>query len=191
MTKEKEMSFLAHLEELRWHLVRIAVAIVVLAIIIFAFQTVVFEKFVFAHLKSDFTTYQSFCNLFSFFGLETEFCNINFPQELQSIKPMQQLMSSIWTSLILGLIISFPYVIWEVWRFIAPGLYKNELKKSRGFIWVSSLLFFVGALFSFYIIIPISVFFFYSYQISELVSNKFTLDSYISLFTNKINSSSI
>lgn len=186
MAKEKEMSFLAHLEELRWHLVRIAGAIVLCAIIIFSFQTFVFEKFVFAHLKSDFVTYQSFCNLFTFFGVETDFCNINFPQELQSIKPMQQLMSSIWTSLILGLIVSFPYVLWEVWRFIAPGLHKNEIKKSRGFIWVSSLLFFIGALFSFYIIIPISVFFFYTYQISELVSNKFTLDSYISLFTNTL-----
>lgn len=186
MAQEKEMSFLAHLEELRWHLVRSALAIVGVAIVVFAFQTVVFEQLIFAHLKNDFATYQSFCNLFTGLGIETDFCNISFPQELQSIKPMQQLMSSIWTSLILGLILSFPYVLWEFWRFVAPGLHENEIKKSRGFIWVSSLLFFLGALFSYYIIIPISVFFFYSYQISELVVNKFTLDSYISLVTNTL-----
>lgn len=186
MAAEKEMSFLAHLEELRWHLVRSAIAILVVAITVFVFQSVVFEALIFAHLKSDFSTYKGFCNLFSGIGIETDFCTISFPQELQSIKPMQQLMTSIWTSLILGVILAFPYILWEFWRFISPGLHETEVKKSRGFIWISSFLFFMGALFSYYIIIPISVFFFYTYQISELVVNKFTLDSYISLVTNTL-----
>lgn len=186
MAREKEMSFLAHLEELRWHLVRSASAIILVAILAFSFQKVVFNTLIFAHLQSDFSTYQAFCDLFSAIGIETDFCTISFPQELQSIKPMQQLMSSIWTSLILGFIISFPYVLWEFWRFVAPGLHENEVKKSRGFIWVSSLLFFLGSLFSYFVIIPISVFFFYSYQISDVVVNKFTLESYISLVTNTL-----
>lgn len=186
MAQEKEMSFLAHLEELRWHLVRSAAAILIVAIGIFAFQTQVFEQLIFAHLKTDFITYKTFCKAFTAIGIDTDFCSISFPQELQSIKPMAQLMTAIWTSLILGFILSFPYVLWEIWRFVAPGLHENEIKKSRGFIWISSLLFFLGVLFSFFVIIPISVFFFYDYQISNLVINKFTLDSYISLVTNTL-----
>lgn len=184
MAQEKEMSFLAHLEELRWHLVRSALAIVTIAIVAFIFMGSIFDHFILAHLKSDFVTYRGFCSMFSSIGIKTDFCNITFPDELQSIQMMSQLMNAIWSSLVLGFIISFPYVLWEFWRFIAPGLHENEIKKSRGFIWVSSFLFFMGSLFSFFVIIPISVFFFFSFQVSESVQNNFTLGSYISLFTN-------
>ena len=84
----------------------------------------------------------------------------------------------------LGVILAFPYLLWEMWRFIAPGLHKTERKKSRGFLFIASFLFFIGVAFSYYVIMPMSVSFFYGYQISENIVNNFTLDSYISLFTN-------
>lgn len=183
---EKEMSFLDHLEELRWHLVRSFVAIFSVAILVFSFQKLVFTRFLFAHLKPDFPTYQFLCKAFGLIGIDSNFCGLNFSQTLQSLNPTQQLMTAIWTSLILGFIVAFPYVLWEFWKFISPGLHSSERKKSRGFILVSSFLFFLGVLFSYYVILPMSVYFFYNYQISELVVNNFKLEGYTSLITNTL-----
>lgn len=186
MTVEKEMSFLDHLEELRWHLVRSFVAIFIVGIFVFTFQTFIFDTVLFAHLRPDFPTYQFLCKAFSAIGIDSSFCDLSFSQTLQSLNPTQQLMTAIWTSLILGVIFSFPYILWEFWKFIAPGLHDNERKKSKGFIFVSSFLFFLGVLFSYYVILPMSVYFFYNYQISDLVVNNFKLDGYVSLITNTL-----
>ena len=183
---KKEMSFLGHLEELRWHLVRSSAAIFLIGIAIFVFINSVFDLFILAHLQPDFITYKFFCKLFGSIGIESNFCNINFSTKLQSLTLTQQLMSSIWVSLILGVIVSFPYLLWEMWRFIAPGLHKTERNKSKGFLFIAPFLFFVGVLFSYYVILPMSISFFYGYQISSNVINNFTLDSYISLFANTL-----
>jgi len=183
---KQEMSFLGHLEELRWHLVRSTSAIFIVGIVLFVFIKTVFDHFILAHLESDFITYQFFCQIFGTIGIESSFCNIDFPSKLQALSLTQQLMSSIWVSLILGVIITFPYLLWEVWRFISPGLHKKEKNKSKGFLFIASLLFFIGVSFSYYVIVPMSVSFFYGYQISDSIVNNFTLDSYISLFTNTL-----
>jgi sec-independent protein translocase protein TatC len=180
----KEMSFLGHLEELRWHLVRSVSAVFIIGIVIFVFIGYVFDYFILAHLQPDFITYRFFCNIFSKIGIDSGFCDMSFPTSLQSLALTQQLMSSIWVSLILGIIIAFPYLLWEIWRFISPGLHVKERGKSRGFIFIASLLFFIGVSFSYYVIMPMSVSFFFGYQISENIVNNFTFDSYISLFTN-------
>ncbi|MAD98533.1 MAG: twin-arginine translocase subunit TatC [Flavobacteriaceae bacterium] len=185
-SNDKEMSFLGHLEELRWHLIRSASAIFILAIVLFMFQKQVYEDFLLAHRKPDFITYQLFCDFFQLFGVESGFCNVEFKDNLLSLKPTQQLMNSIWTSMILGVVVSFPYLLWELWRFIAPGLTEKEIKKSRGFIFIASFLFFCGILFSFYVIAPISIHFLYNYQITDLIQNNFTMDSHIGLVTNML-----
>lgn len=185
--QQKEMSFLGHLEELRWHLVRSAAAIIILAVVFFVFAEQIYNHFLLAHIKPDFVTYRVFCDFFNLFGLDSAFCDINFnDKKLQSIKVTSQLMNSIWSSLILGLIIAFPYVLWEIWRFVAPGLTENEIKKSKGFIFTASFLFFLGVLFSFYVIAPISIHFLYNYQITDAIENSFTLESHIGLVTNML-----
>lgn len=185
--QQKEMSFLGHLEELRWHLVRSALAIFLLAILFFVFSKQVYTHFLLAHLQPDFITYELFCNFFNLFGMDSSFCSINFAEKkLQSIKVTSQLMNSIWSSLILGLVVSFPYILWEIWRFVAPGLTTKEIKKSRGFIFIASLLFFIGVFFSFYVIAPISIQFLYNYQITDAIENSFTLESHIGLVTNML-----
>lgn len=186
MAQEKDMSFLAHLEELRWHLVRSVIAILVVAIALFSFIGVVYEDFLLAHLKPDFITYRLFCDFFTFLGMESGFCNISLENNLIAIKVTQQLMDSIWTSFILGIIVAFPYILWEIWRFVAPGLSKKELKKSRGFIFTASLLFFLGVMFSYYVIAPVSINFLYNYQITPLIENQFTMDSHVGLVTNML-----
>lgn len=184
--KQEEMSFLGHLEELRWHLVRSASAIFIIGILIFVFQKEVYEHFLLAHRKPDFITYQVFCDFFNLLGMDSTFCNVKFTDNLISLKPTQQLMNAIWSSLILGIILSFPYLLWEIWRFISPGLTKKEIKNSRGFIFIASFLFFCGIAFSFYVIAPISIHFLYNYQITDLIQNNFTLDSHIGLVTNML-----
>ncbi|MDY0779610.1 twin-arginine translocase subunit TatC [Tenacibaculum sp. IB213877] len=182
----KEMSFLDHLEELRWHLVRSFVAIFLVAIVVFVFINTIFDHVLLAHLKPDFATYKFFCKIFGSIGIDSDFCTVQFKQTLQALNPTQQLMTAIWSSLILGFIVAFPYVLWEIWQFVAPGLHETERKKSRGFIFISSFLFFLGILFSYFVIIPMSVYFFYNFQISDAVQNNFKLEAYISLITNTL-----
>jgi len=186
MAEEKEMSFLGHLEELRWHLVRSSAAIFIVAIVLFYFQEYVYNEFLIAHINPNFVTYRLFCDFFTFFGADSYFCSLNFPETLQVLKLTDQLMNSIWSSFILGIIIAFPYILWEAWRFISPGLSKEEIKKSRGFIVIASFLFFIGVLFSFYVIAPISINFLYTYQISDKLVNQFTMSSHIGLVTNML-----
>jgi len=183
--KQKEMSFLGHLEELRWHLVRSAAVVIILAVVFFVYSEQVYDYFLLAHIQSDFITYQVFCDFFNLFGLDSDFCHVTFAdKKLQSIEVTSQLMNSLWSSIILGIIVAFPYLLWEIWRFVAPGLTDQEIKQSRGFIFIASLLFFIGVLFSFYVIAPISIHFLYNFQISDNIVNSFTLQSHISLVTN-------
>ena len=180
------MSFLDHLEELRWHLIRSFLAIVIIAVIVGINIQFIFDNVLLAHLKPDFPTYRFFCNAFASIGVDSSFCNISLDQTLQSVNPTQQLMTAIWSSLILGFVFAFPYIIWEIWRFIAPGLLENERKHSKGFIFTTSALFFLGVLFSYFVIIPLSVYFFYNFQISDKVQNIFKIDAYISLVNNTL-----
>lgn len=186
MAQEKEMSFLAHLEELRWHLVRSAGAIIGIAVAIFVLRKYVYEYFLLAHLKAEFITYRALCKGFKFIGIDSDFCTIAFNTQLKSLGPTDQLMNALWASAILGFIVSFPYILWEFWRFVAPGLHETEIKKSKGFIFTSSLLFFLGVLFSYYVILPMSVYFFYYFSVADVVVNDFTLSKYMSLITNTL-----
>lgn len=183
---EKEMSFLDHLEELRWHLIRIFTAIAIVAVFVFWKIDFIFTNILLVHLKSDFITYTYFCKTFSSIGIETSFCSINLNQSLQALNPTQQFMTAIWSSFILGVIVSFPYTLWELWRFISPGLHNSERKKSKGFIFSASVLFFLGILFSYFVIIPMTVNFFYNFKISSAIENNFKVEAYIGLITNTL-----
>ena len=184
---QKEMSFLDHLEQLRWHLIRATSAIFIVAIVLFTFKTIVYEDFLMAHLDADFPTYKVLCQGAQLLGFESDFCNMDLKKApLISLGPTKQLMNSIWTSLILGLIVSFPYVLWEIWKFISPGLHEKEQKKSRAFMFYASMLFFIGVLFSYYVIAPLSVSFFYSFKITDMIENQFDFITHISLITNTL-----
>ena len=185
-----EMSFLDHLEILRWHLIRSALSIVVISILAFANQTIIFDGFIFAPKKATFITYQWLCELsvklhswMPNFIAEDAICiGQNFP-DLQNITMAGQFMTHILVSLVVGLIIAFPYIIWEFWRFIKPGLRDTEKKYTRGVVFFSSLLFLLGVVFGYYIITPLSVNFFFNYNISSEVVNIPTLNTYISTVT--------
>ncbi|MCW8981214.1 twin-arginine translocase subunit TatC [Altibacter sp.] len=177
----REMSFLDHLEELRWHLIRSTIAVTVLGGIAFLAKDFIFDVLLFGPKKADFPTYKLLCRAAQSLGLEDSFCFTELPFRIQSRTMAGQFSAHIWTSITAGFVVAFPYVIWEFWRFVSPGLHDNERSTSRGFIIIASLLFFTGVLFGYYVVTPLSINFLGSYQVSEQVFNDFDLSSYISL----------
>ncbi|PKP13253.1 MAG: twin-arginine translocase subunit TatC [Bacteroidetes bacterium HGW-Bacteroidetes-3] len=182
---EKDMSFLDHVEELRWHLVRSSAAIFVFGIIAFLMKDFIFNKIIFAPKDPNFITYRAFCAVSRFFGTEG-LCIDKIPFTLQSLEMGEQFSAHIWISITAGFIIAFPFIIWEFWKFISPGLYDKERKGAVAFIIVSSFLFFVGVLFGYYVITPLSVNFLGNYSVSDLVERNIKIDSYISLLKSSV-----
>lgn len=179
------MSFLDHLEELRWHLIRSTAAVVALAFVAFLFKDFIFDTLIFGPKRPDFPTYRMFCNLSRSLGMDS-FCFQEMPFRIQSRTMAGQFSAHLWTSIYAGIIIAFPYILYEFWRFISPGLKANERNSSRGFIFIASVLFFLGVLFGYYVITPLSINFLGSYQVSKEVFNDFDLDSYISLVRTSV-----
>jgi len=177
-----EMSFLDHLEDLRWHLIRATLGIVIAATIAAIFYRFIFDVIIFGPTKMDFPTYNGLCQVSKLIGIEdTTFCAEKFPFIIQNRTVAGQFSAHIWTSIYAGFIVAFPYVLYQLWSFISPGLKENERKSSRGFLVVASLLFFTGVLFGYYIITPLSINFLANYQVSELVSNEFDISSVIAI----------
>lgn len=181
MTKKSpnEMSFLDHLEELRWHLVRSTAAIIIVAIAAFMAKDFIFDTVIFGPKKPDFPTYEIFCQLSKTLGFDETFCTKELLFRIQSRIMSGQFSAHIWTSIWAGFIIAFPYVLYEMWRFIGPGLHNNERRNARGFVFVASFLFFLGVAFGYYIIAPLSINFLATYQVSKEVFNDIDLGSYI------------
>ena len=180
-TSSNNMSFLEHLEELRWHIIRSLIAIISAGFICFLMKDFIFDTIIFGPKKMDFPTYKFLCQAATFIGVETTFCGDEFPFIVQNRTMAGQFSAHVMTSMISGFIISFPYILYEFWKFISPGLLKKEKAKSRGFIFISSMLFFIGVLFGYYIISPLSINFLGTYQVSSQVLNEIDLGSFISL----------
>lgn len=182
-----EMSFLDHLEELRWHLIRAILAIVIAGFIAFLAKSFIFDILLFGPSRAGFWTYDILCKITTFFGFEGGFCfEGEMPFSIQSRTMGGQFSAHIWTSITAGFIISFPYIIYEFWKFIAPGMHSNERNTARGFIFVSSILFFLGVLFGYYLVTPLSINFLGRYQVSSQVLNEFDIGSYISLVRSSV-----
>ncbi len=181
-TKAKEMSFLDHLEELRWHIIRAAVSVFVFGIATFLAKDFVFKQIVFAPKYADFITYKVICNFSNFIGLGDAMCF--FPPEFTFITPIfgELFIQHLKVSFMLGVIASFPYIFWEIWRFIKPGLFPKEQKAARGMVSICSGLFLSGVLFGYYIISPFAITFLAGYQIEGVVATP-ALSSYISYMT--------
>lgn len=175
-----EMSFLDHLEELRWHLIRSTLAVVLIGLVAFLMKDFIFDTIIFGPKKADFPTYDMFCKLSKTLGFSEAFCSGGPDFRIQSRVMAGQFSAHIWTSIWAGFILGFPYLLYEMWQFISPGLYEKERRNSRGFIFVASTLFFMGVLFGYYIVAPLSINFLGSYTVSEEVFNDIDLGSYIS-----------
>lgn len=168
-----------HLEELRWHVVRSLVSILVFTIIAFSYGEWIFDNIIFAPGQADFPTFQWLCKLGQMVGSPEALCIDSIPFHLQSRQMTGQFTMHITASVVIGLILSFPYICWEMWRFIRPGLKKSERRYSQGAVASVSFLFLAGVLFGYYVMSPMMISFLATYQISDLVSNEFDITSFV------------
>ncbi len=186
---EGEMSFLEHLEELRWHIIRSIIAIMVFMIAAFILKNVIFDFIILAPKNPDFITNRLLCQLghANIFGhqLSIEALCINKnPVNLINIKMAGQITTHIVVALVAGLVMAFPVIIYEFWRFFKPALHSNEAKHARGAVLASSFLFFTGVLFGYFLLAPLSIHFVTSYEISADVVNQINIRSYIGTITS-------
>ena len=182
-TSEGEMTFLQHLEELRWHIIRSLIAVVSGAIIAFMFKNLIFDHVILAPNTPNFITNRLLCQLADLVHVPALCINQN-PVNLISIKMSGQFTTHINISLVAGLILAFPYIFWEFWSFFRPALYDKERKYARGAVTMASLLFLTGILFGYFIISPLSINFLGSYRVSNLVVNQINITSYIGSITS-------
>lgn len=181
-----EMSFLDHLEDLRWLLVRSTIAILIAATIIFFVSDYIFDEIIFGPTRPDFITYRFFCDLSHQLGFADSICVTDMDFVIQNTDMEGQVTILVWTCITAGFILAFPYILWELWRFISPALYEKERKNAKLFIFTTSVLFFLGVLFGYFVITPMSVNFFATFKVSEVIKNEFNLDSYISMVKTSV-----
>lgn len=179
MSDEQPMSFMQHLNELRWRLVRIAVVVLLVALIIWIFQEWIMDTIFLSLKDNDFITFQLLCKYFNV-------CIPDVPATMQSMTMSGQFNYAMTMSLMGGIILSAPYIFYQIWSFVKPGLKTNELNLAKGLVFYVSLCFFTGILFGYFIVAPLTVYFFASFQISSSIENNFTISSYMSTVISTI-----
>ena len=182
-TNKADMSFLEHLGVLRGHLIRSAIAVLILTVLAFINKSFLFDELLLASKEPEFITYRALCRVSEWFNLGDVLCITEQPFILMNVDMSGQFTMHLWVAFIAGIIIAFPYLIWELWRFIKPALHATESNYTSGIVFMISFLFMTGVCFGYYMIAPLSVNFLGSYQVSEMVSNQINLSSFISTVT--------
>ena len=177
--EKAEMSFIEHLEVLRGHLFRSALAIAAGAIVFIVYNTFFVREVLMGPTHADFPTYKWLCNLGHAIGLGDNMCMKEIGLKMQSTSVSGQFSMYFTLIFVGGIIVAFPYIFWEFWRFIKPALTKKELSKTKGVIFWVSFLFFVGIGFGYFIIAPYTVNFFANFQLDDNIENRWTITSYI------------
>ncbi len=180
MSDNSNMGFLDHLEILRWHIIRAAIAVTVIGLLAFIFKDYVFDNILLAPRHDYFPTYRALCFLGKYFHIDG-LCAKPTPLTIINSTISGQFSTHITIAIYTGLLLGFPYLLWELWRFIKPALYPKEQKMGRRGVYVISFLFIIGVLFGFFIVTPISTEFFSSYSVSADVKNMVDLNSYITM----------
>ena len=177
----KEMGFFDHIEALRWHLMRCAIAIAVLAFVAFSQKKFMFDYLLFGPTRADFPTNRLFCWLDSHSSLFNGLCIENAHFTFINTDITGQFMLHIEMAMYVGAIGAFPYIFWEIWRFVKPALREREVRNTRGIVLITSLLFTIGCLFGYFVIAPFCVNFLIQYEATSIVKNMIDVNSYIGL----------
>ncbi len=179
MKEGKEMSFLDHLEELRWRLVRIASVIVLIAIVLWIFQEWIIDHVFLSMKDPSFISFKFMCD---YFGM----CIDEIPVKMQSTTMGGQFGYAMMMSMLGGVVLSFPFIFYQIWAFVKPGLKANEQSVVKGIVFYVSLLFFLGIAFGYFVVAPMCVQFFGTYQMSKNIDNIFTINSYMSTILSTV-----
>lgn len=175
------MSFIDHLEALRWHIVRSVFAVLIFAILIFVYIDWIYDHIIIGPTQSDFISYRFFCSLSHKLGMGDSLCMPPINMKLQVTEVSGTFMSSIMIAAVGGLLVAFPYLCWEIWRFVKPALKPNELKHTRGIIFWVTLFFFLGASFGYFMLAPFTFNFLYGFRLGtrEMLEYKPMLRDYL------------
>ena len=173
------MSFLDHLEELRWRLMRSAVAVIILAIVIWIYQKEIMESVFLIMVDPNFVTFRLFCEYLNV-------CIDKIPVNFQSMTLSGQFSYALMMSIMGGAVLAFPYIFYQLWSFVKPGLKFKERKMAKGIVFYVSILFFTGILFGYFVVAPLSVQFFGAFQITDKIRNDFTISSYMSTILSTV-----
>lgn len=168
--EDKEMSFIDHLEELRWHVMRALVAILVCGVVLFIFKDWYFRNVLFGPLFDDFPSYEVFCALSDALGTGGALCFTPPNVLIQATEFGEQFITAVKMAFVGGFVLGFPYVFYEMWSFIRPGLYPAEQQATRWVILICSLLFFMGVAFGFFIIAPFGTNFLMGFEVGGAVN---------------------
>lgn len=164
-----EMTFIDHLEELRWHVIRSVIAVLIGAVAVFIYSDFVVNDILFAPTRSDFISARWLCSLGQNIGIGDVLCFKQVEAKFLENTMTGQFIASFTLAFIGGFILAFPYIFWEFWKFVRPALSEKELKKTRGVIFWVSLLFFTGVLFGYFILTPFMVNFYFNYKLSPQI----------------------
>jgi sec-independent protein translocase protein TatC len=178
---EAEMSFFDHLDVLRGHLIRASIAIVVFTIAAFTYYDFIFDEILMGPGRIDFWTYRMMCAAVEKFHLGAEFCVTKLNFEIINTEMGGQFTLQLNSSLMIGIVLGVPYLLFEIWRFVKPALHENERRSATGFVFWASVLFGTGLLFGYYVVSPLTINFLANYEVSKIISNKVTIDSYFSI----------
>lgn len=185
-SQERNMTFLAHLEELRWHIVRSVIAVFIGFIVAFIGYKILFDQIIFGPLNPDFPTYKLLCFISKNIGIGDTFCVANIDIPIQITSFLGEFITHLKVSFVAGFIMAFPYIIYELWKFVKPALQKKEKRYARGLIFFCSLLFFAGVCFGYFIISPFTVNFVANYNVIANAKTDIHLSSYISFITSVV-----
>ena len=180
-----EMAFVDHIEELRWHIIRSLAVILVFSILAFFKIEWIWDNIILGPAHTDFIAYRVLCQFGNKIGISA-LCLQEINLEFQNTELSGQFMLSFSTSFMVGVVVAFPYVFWEFWRFIKPALKKEELRYARGIVFWSSLLFFFGVMFAYYVVAPFTINFFANYQLSPSFKNIITMANYYDTMSDLI-----
>ena len=173
------MTFIDHLEELRGHLLRSALAVLVGGIVVAVYNDFFVKKVLMGPTHANFPTYTWLCGIGKKLGMGTSLCMKEIGVRMQSTSVSGQFSMFFTVIVIGGIIIAFPYVFWEFWKFLKPALTPKELGRTRGVVFWVSLLFFMGVAFGYFVIAPYTVNFFANFQLDESIINQWTISSYV------------
>jgi sec-independent protein translocase protein TatC len=179
MSDNKQMSFLDHLEELRWRLMRSAVAVIIFAIVIWIYQKEIMENVFLIMVDPNFVTFKLLCEYLNV-------CIDKIPVNFQSMTLSGQFSYALMMSVMGGAVLAFPYIFYQLWSFVKPGLKFKERKMAKGIVFYVSILFFIGILFGYFVVAPLSVQFFGAFQITDKIRNDFTISSYMSTILSTV-----
>lgn len=180
-----EMSFIEHLEDLRWHIIRTLLVIVSMAVVFLIWPDFVFDTIILGPKNPDFPTYRIMCNLGEAMHI-AGLCISELDYNLFYLNISSPFFLYLRIGIMGGAIFAFPYILWEVWRFVRPGLHYNEKRNLGGLIFVGTLLFYIGCFFGYFLLAPFSINFLANFELSSRIQNQFTFDSYLGILTGMV-----